>query len=146
MKLCSKIKHHVIGLPRTLVCFGAALSGLKKNLEPVKKSILSIDLQPQSPETNYLCTWQSPEAHQSTSFLGGGKPEAAASVWLHLSPKPQPAGKSLNTTETVCSNSGPYKIEKPPINKQQQKFTLKEWTKNEGGVPLQTTFFSGKNS
>lgn len=45
-----------------------------------------------------------------------------------------PAGKSLNTTERVCSNSGSHEFKKPSINKQQQKFNLKEWEKKEGGI------------
>lgn len=134
-------EHHVIGLPRTLVCFGSTLSGLGKSTESQWSKASSVSIY----NPKVLIQIISVPDRVPRPWSGSASWDKGNGKQLYLSGftciSKIPARKSLNTTKRAFSNSWSYKFKKPSINKQQQKFNLKEWTKRKKGRGVCADFF-----
>lgn len=131
-----------------LVCFGSSLSGLEERTKSgSRKSILSIDLQPQNPNTNHLSTWQSPEAsgRQPASWDKDNLKQHYLPAFICISKIPA-TQEVIQTAERVCSNSEYCEFKELPINKQQKLTSKNGHTQKKGeGVFCGLLFLIVKN-
>lgn len=117
----------------------------RKNQEPVQKSILSIGLQPQSPNTNYLSTWQSLEVsgRQPASWNKDNQKQHYLSAFICISKIPATREVTQHSWEGVLQQWVLGIKKKLPINKQQKLTSKNEHTKK-GGVFCRLLFFNSE--